>query len=285
MGNPIRPDQWEGRAEAPVNLEAYFERIGYSGPREASLETLNALAAAHVQSIPFENLDVLMGRRIALDFPSIEKKLIHDRRGGYCFEQNRYFARVLEALGFAVTLISSRVRWQKPREVIPPRTHILPRVEIAGDSWLVDCGIGNLSLTGAIRLELDTEQATPHEPRRIIREGSTYFHQVRLGSAWHDVCDFTLEEMAPIDCEVANWFTSAHPDSKFRTHLFAARSAPEGGRLTLNDNEFSRRDASGRAEKRLLASREEVLGVLAEHFGLRLGPGDRPILPDAAWFA
>lgn len=161
-------------------------------------------------------------------------------------------------MGFSVTLLSSRVRWQRLRDYIPSRTHVFLRVEIGGDSWLADCGIGNLSLTGAIRLELDTEQATPHEPRRIVRNGDTYLHQVRFGADWHDVNDFTLEEMAPVDCEVANWFTSSHSDSKFRTRLFAARSAPESGRLTLNDNKFSLRDATGRAEKRLPTSRAEL---------------------------
>jgi N-hydroxyarylamine O-acetyltransferase len=276
---------WGSVREPIVDLQAYFRRIGYTGSGEASLETLNALAAAHVQAIPFENVDVLLGRGIALDLLAIERKLIHNRRGGYCFEQNRYFAAVLKAMGFSVRLLSSRVRWQRPREFIPRRTHVFVRVEVGGDSWLADCGIGNLSLTGAIRLELDTEQATPHEPRRIVRDGDTYFHQVRFGADWHDVNDFTLEEMPAVDCEVANWFTSTHPDSKFRTHLFAARSAPHGGRLTLNDNEFSVRDAAGRAEKRLLASRAELFHVLAEHFGIHLDSGDDLTLPGAPWLA
>ena len=269
---------------APViDLEAYFERIGYEGPREPTLAVLNGIVAGHVQSIPFENLDVLLGRGIALDAESLQRKLIHVRRGGYCFEQNGLLLLVLEALGFEVTPISARVRWQRPRDFIPPRTHLFTRLEIDGVSWLADVGVGGVSPTSAIRLELDTEQATPHEPRRIVKEGGLYFHQVRLGSEWFDVCEFTLEEMPPIDRELANWFTSAHPQSHLKNRLLAARSAPNGRRLTLLDNEFTIRDADVHANKRTIHSPQELLDVLAEHFGLRFDAATRFGPPGSPW--
>jgi N-hydroxyarylamine O-acetyltransferase len=222
------------KAPSPINLDAYFQRIGYRGPREPSLATLNGLVHAHVQSIPFENLDVLMGRPIALDPASLERKLIHGRRGGYCFEQNGLLLLVLEALGFTIAPLSARVRWQRPRGFIPPRTHLLVRLEIDGVSWLADVGNGSMSPSAALRLELDTEQPTPHEPRRLIKEGALYLHQVRLGNEWHDVSEFTLEEMPPIDRELANWYTSTHPQSMFRNGLLVARAGPAGRRVTKN---------------------------------------------------
>jgi N-hydroxyarylamine O-acetyltransferase len=266
-----------------LDLDAYFARTGYSGAREPTLATLNALVAAHVQSIPFENLDVLLGRRISLEPAALFQKLVHDRRGGYCFEQNGLLLLVLEALGFRVAPLSARVRWQRPRDFTPPRTHLFARVELDGESWLADVGVGGLSLTSAIRLDADGEQPTPHEPRRIVREGARLFHQVRLGDEWNDVCEFTLEEMPPIDRELANWFTSAHPDSHFKNRLVAARAAPGGVRLSLLNREFTVRQPDGRAEKRELTTPDELFSVLRETFGLHFPAHTRFGPPGSPW--
>lgn len=265
------------------DLDAYFARIGYAGPRTPTLATLHALAAAHVQTIPFENLDVLLGRAINLDPTAIAEKLIRQNRGGYCFEQNALLLHVLTALGFAAQPISARVRWQQPRDFTPPRTHLFLRVEIDGESWLADVGIGSRSLTSAIRLNTDAEQATPHEPRRIVREGARLFHQVWFNGAWCDLCEFTLEEMPPVDRELANWFTSAHPQSHFRNRLVVARAAPAGARLAILNNEFTYRYADGCAETRVLTSADELLTVLAEKFGLHFPPGTRFGSPGVPW--
>jgi N-hydroxyarylamine O-acetyltransferase len=265
------------------DLDAYFARIGYQGSREPTLDTLHRLSLAHASTIPFENLDVLLGRPIDLDPAAVERKLVHQRRGGYCFEQNGYFLHVLTALGYRATAISARVRWQRPRDFTPPRTHVFLRVELDGGSWLADVGIGGLSLTSAIPLdESGRELATPHEPRRIVREGARLFHQVRLGQEWHDVAEFTLEEMPLIDRELGNWYTSAHAASQFKARLTVAR-ATEQGRLTLLNREFTRRDRSGQADTRPIADADELLNILAEHFGLHFPPGTRFGAPGAPW--
>ena len=276
-------------SKAIVDLQAYFERIGYSGPRDASLGALHGILAAHVRSIPFENLDVLLGRPISLAPERIAQKLIDERRGGYCFEQNTLLLHVLESLGFQVTPLSARVRVQQPRDrsapggAQPPRTHMFLRVQVAGESWLADAGVGGLSLTAALRLELDTTQTTPHEPRRIVREGAwsgfaerapdaRLFHQAYFAGAWHDVYDFTLEEMPEIDRVLGNWYTSAHPESHFKNRLIVARASAQG-RVILANRELGFRQHDGHSEKRELASREELLSALAEHFDLRFPEG------------
>ena len=258
-----------------INLDAYFERIGYHGPREPTLGVLNAISLAHTSTIPFENLDVLLERPIALDPASLFDKLVRQRRGGYCFEQNGLLLLVLEALGFKVVPISARVRWQRPRDFTPPRTHLFVRVEIDGESWLADVGIGGLSLTSAIRLNTAEPQATPHDTRRIVREGGLLYHQVRFGQDWADINEFTLEEMPPIDRELANWYTSAHPESHFRNRLVAALAAPEGRRHTLLNNELTIRNGDGSSEVRVIASAGELLEVLDEYFGLKMPAGTR----------
>jgi N-hydroxyarylamine O-acetyltransferase len=255
------------------DLERYLARIDHTGPCATTLECLNALIAAHTRSIPFENLDVILGRPVSVEPADIERKLVGERRGGYCFEQNGLFLDVLRALGFVAAPISARVRIQRSRQETPARTHMFLRVELDGRSWLVDVGVGGLSLTSALRLEIGVEQPTPHEPRRLLREGGVLFHQARLKGEWSDVCEFTLEEMPFIDRVVANWYTSAHPRSHFRQHLMAARAAPGGERVTLLDRELTHRDADGNAHTRPLRSSDEVVAALEQEFGITLPAG------------
>lgn len=266
-----------------LDIDEYCARLGYAGPRTPTLSTLHAITAAHTRSIPFENLDVLLGRGINLDPSAIFAKLVVQRRGGYCFEQNGLLLLVLEALGFRVAPISARVRWQRPRDFTPPRTHVFLRVELDGASWLTDVGVGGMSLTAALRLEPDVEQATPHEPRRLMREDNRWFHQVRLGDAWHDVCEFTLEEMPLVDRELGNWYTSAHPQSHFKNRLWVARAGHDGERRTLLNREFSLRSRTGEATVRTIASPAELLEVLAADFGLVLPPGTVLTCPGLDW--
>ncbi len=257
-----------------VDLDAYFRRIGYFGGQTPSLATLNALCDAHVRSIPFENLDVLLGRGISLREDAVDRKLIVERRGGYCFEQNTLLLRVLTELGFRVSPLSARVRIQRPRDFTPPRTHVFLRVELDEESWLVDVGVGGLSLSAAIRLVADVEQETPHESRRLLREAGRWFHQAKLGYEWADVYEFTLEEMPAIDREVSNWFTSTHPQSHFKDRLMVARARSDGGRVTLLNPELTLRSREG-ASSRIVASPDELLAVLASEFELQFPAGTR----------
>jgi N-hydroxyarylamine O-acetyltransferase len=180
---------------------------------------------------------------------------------------------VLTALGFTARPLSARVRWQRPRDFTPARTHLLVRVELE-EAWLADVGVGAMSPTSALRLAEHGEQATPHEPRRLLREGDVNYHQVRFGEAWHDVAELTLEEMPLIDRVVANWYTSTHPHSHFKNRLLVARATP-GGRVTLLNDQLSIRGADGVATKLRVESHDQLLGILDEHFGLALPAGTR----------
>ncbi|MBL4637331.1 MAG: arylamine N-acetyltransferase [Kofleriaceae bacterium] len=262
-----------------LDLDAYFRRIQSVGTaRVPTLNTLNQIVAAHVQAIPFENLDILLGRPISLEIEDLETKLVHNNRGGYCFEQNTLLLHVLRAIGFDVTPISGRVRIGREREDSAPRTHLFLRVEINGETWLADVGVGALSPTSAIRLCLDTPQKTPHEPRRIVAQGdwngfdlrapdAVLFHQAKLGEHWSDVCEFTLEPMPTIDRIGANWYTSTHHDSHFRNRLVVAK-AEGSGRISLLNSELKTRDASGQSQTQTLESKSELLRVLRQRFQL-----------------
>jgi len=155
--------------------------------------------------------------------------------------------------------------------------HMFLRVELDGHPRIADVGVGGLSPTASFRLDTDEEQPTPHEPRRVIREGGRFFHQAKLFKdgigEWVDVCEFTGEEMPPIDREVANWFTSAHPQSHFRNRLLAARALDDGGRATLLNDELTLRTRAGVSTTKVEG--EALLHALERHFSLRFPEGTR----------
>lgn len=275
------------------DLDRYFERIQRPRPPRPDLEQLNAIVAAHVCTIPFENLDVLLGRPIDLSPAAVEHKLLVERRGGYCFEQNTLLMHVLRALGFSVTPIGARVRVQRSRSETPARTHVFLRVELADGSWLVDVGVGGLSPACALRLATDVSQPTPHEPRRIVSQGewrglglrapdAALFHQAYFDEAWRDVCEFTLEEMPEIDRQLANWYTSAHPSSHFKDKLMVALATPTGRKNLLN-RRFTRREADGTSQTRVLGSPAELLELLRCEYGISLPAGAELRCPWLDW--
>ena len=252
-----------------MDLEAYFTRIGFNGARAPTLATLRALHLAHAQSIAFENLNPLLGWRVALDLASLEEKLVRSRRGGYCYEQNALLAAALRELGFSVTGLAARVLWNVAEDAIRMRSHMLLKVDIDGEPHIADVGFGGLSLTGPLRLAIDVEQATPHERFRILAVGSDFKLQGFVAGAWKSLYRFDLQPQHEPDYELSNYFMSTHPTSHFRSVLVAARPVP-GGRFALANNQLTEHRLDGPSERRMLGSVKEVRQVLETVFGLSL---------------
>jgi N-hydroxyarylamine O-acetyltransferase len=259
--------------ENQVDLDAYFQRIDYAGERTPTLETLSAIHAQHARAIAFENLTPLLGQPVRLDIASLQQKLIQHGRGGYCFEQNLLLREVLLALGFHVTGLAARVRWNVPDGVVTARGHMLLRIDIDGQPYIADVGFGGLTLTGPLALIPNTEQATPHEPFRLISAGDAYIMQAHIGQNWKALYSFDLQEQHLPDYEVTNWYLSNHPNSHFVTGLMAAR--PDvGRRYALRNNQLSIHELNGRTERRALSTVAEIRAALEDLF--RIG------LPEAA---
>ncbi|MBX3750612.1 MAG: arylamine N-acetyltransferase [Opitutaceae bacterium] len=269
-------------SEFTPDLDAYCERIGYRGPRTPDLATLRALHLHHVSAVPFENLDVLLGRRVSLDPAVIADKIILRRRGGYCFEQNTLFRVVLTALGFHVTPLLARVRWQVPADVGTPLTHTVLRVDLDGRGWLVDVGFGAVGATAPLALDATEPQATSHDTRRLVPQADGLVHQVRHGDAWGDVYRFSLVPPPPVDFEVGNWFSCTHPRAHFTNNLVVTR-VRGAERLIILNREFAVRHADGSATRRDIATPHDLRALLIEHFGLHLSSDARLAIPAAPW--
>lgn len=264
------------------DLDAFKARIRYAGPLEPTLEVLKYLQMHHVCSIPFENLSILLHQPVELDNASLENKLVHQKRGGYCFEQNGLMVGILTQIGFDVTPLSGRVRLDRPRDFLPPRTHLTLRVRIDDQDWIYDAGVGSFSLTAPIRFELGIEQPTPHETRRITKENGIFFHQAQVDGEWKDVYEFTGEEMPLIDREVSSWWTSTNPNARFAQNLMASLALPNGERKAILNDRFSRRRGTVILETFQIEDADHLLEVLNDEFGLdfptgtRFGEGEKP---------
>lgn len=268
-------------APISVDLDAYLVRIGHAGPTAPTLETLRALVAAHIAAIPFEALDVLAGKIVALDPQAVDAKLIHARRGGYCYEQNGLLRRVLLALGFQVEGRLARVRWQMPPGAPPtPRSHMMLRVTIDGVPWLADVGFGSLVPDAPLRMADEAPQRTRHDLFRLVPSDGNLRLEADVEGAWLPVYEIDPAPQLDIDYEVANWFTATNPGSHFRYRLIVTRTTGEG-RFVLAGNRLTIRRPGKPMERRFLDA-GEIERALAETFALPFDPAWRPLLERAA---
>lgn len=259
-----------GGADGPaIDLDAYLARIGYAGGRRPGAATLRAVHRAHATHIPFENLDVRLGRPVRLDPEGLQAKLVRSRRGGYCFEQNALLAAALEQLGFAVTRLAARVRFGA-REV-RPRTHMALLVEAGGSTWLADVGFGGQGPILPVPFRAGTTRQFGW-PYRLAREGASWVLHATLAGAWLEFYAFTLEPQLPVDYEPANHYVATHPDSPFRHTIMAHLATPEA-RYVLRDRDLAVCRPGGRETRRRLATDAELYAALAGEFGLDPPPG------------
>ena len=238
----------------------YFSRIGVPRSVRTDLTSLQHIHTAHVGSIPFENLDILLGCPIRLEIESLRAKLIDQRRGGYCFEQNTLFLAVLRELGFDARAVEARVR--AGAVAIRPRTHMAIIVSLAGRDWLVDVGFGGegpiepVPMTGLAVAQGGLEY-------RVTTNGATRILQMRAAADWTDQYAFVPGEVHPVDFEMANWFTSTYPQSPFVRTLTAQR-ATRDARYVLRYPHYSEiRGGSASARE---ISRAELMPMLREVF-------------------
>jgi N-hydroxyarylamine O-acetyltransferase len=259
-----------------LDLQAYLARIGYIGDLQPNYGTLEGLHLAHATHIPFENLDIFLKRPIRLDQETLIAKLVHGGRGGYCFEQNLLFLAALQELGFFVRPLAARVRYRTER--VLPRTHMLLLVRVDGARWIADVGFGGEGLL--LPLPFDTRRTVRQFlwTYRIIVEAELWVLQSLQNGVWVDLYAFSLEAQLLPDYEMANYYTSTHPDSRFVRTLTVQLPTPEE-RTTLINRELIT-DRGNAITSRIISDDEALLVILAERFGLRFPPGTRFHSPD-----
>ncbi len=249
-----------------IDRSAYLARIGYEGPVDPSIGTLRALHRAHVLSVPFENVDIHLGRSISLEPTDLFQKIVSSKRGGYCFELNGLFALLLEDLGFAVTRLAARVLYGT--EGVRPRSHQLLLVHVGGERWLADVGFGGNGLLEPLSLAGGSEETQGADRFRLSAEQGTYLLHCEIGQAWTSLYSFALDPWLPVDFTFANYYHSHSPESLFVQRRICTMPTPEG-RKTLIDNLFKVRGRDGTQELHV-TSESQWEQLLQQHFGLSI---------------
>jgi N-hydroxyarylamine O-acetyltransferase len=248
-----------------LDVSSYLARIGYSGAAEATAESLRTLHRAHMMSVPFENLDISLGRRIEIDEDTILKKVVERHRGGFCYELNGAFAALLRALGFQVTLLSARVA-RADGGLSPEFDHLTLRVDLE-QPWLADVGFGE-SFLEPLRLSAGTEQSDPAGVFRLIEESDRLHLQKSESDGWRAQYSFSLQPHLLEDFAGMCRYHQTSPQSSFAQKRICSRATPDG-RITLSEMKLIR-TSQGQREETNLTSREEWIVTLEEQFGISL---------------
>jgi N-hydroxyarylamine O-acetyltransferase len=250
-------------------LDRYLARIGFGGTVRPDRATLAAIHGAHVNAIPFEGLDPFLGRPVRLDLDALQTKLVDSRRGGYCFEHNLLLKAALEAIGFAVTGLTGRVRWMaQPESPLGPRTHMLLKVDLPEGPLLADAGFGVCLLDAPLRLATGIEQRTDMGVYRLTESDGRFTLSARRGAGWRDKYVFDLYPQEHADYEAGSWFAATSPDAPFSTILIAERLNGDR-RHKLANRRYIVETRDGVVEsERMLDSAAALGAVLDTAFGI-----------------
>jgi N-hydroxyarylamine O-acetyltransferase len=247
----------------PAELTAYLERIGHTGPLNPDLATLTALHKAHVLAIPFENLDMQLGRPPGLDPQAAFDKLVTARRGGWCYEQNGLFGRALVSLGFDVTRLASAVL-RAERGDFFMGSHLCLKVCVDGQDYLADVGFGSSQLEPIALVEHAWEQA-PLAGRLFQTEAGYWQFAIEQGPT---ILSYDFHA-APADetqfARLCEW-QGRDPDSIFVQNLVVQKRRLDA-HVMLRGKVFTR-TAQADAAQRELSSAAELVALLRDEFDL-----------------
>jgi len=253
----------------PEMQKEYLNRINYKGGIDTSLQALKSMHLQHVTTVPFENLSIHQGEEIHLDFEAVFNKIVLNNRGGYCFETNALFAKLLEAIGFELSFHGARVWYgYSPEEGFRPRTHQVMETKIDGRPYLIDVAFGNGIL---MPLALDIERSQVQYGREFrVRKDAVLGNCIEYFTKddWLLLYSYTPEVCYPVDYQLANFYSSCHPDSMFIQKMVCTMPSIEG-RITLVDNQVTD-TRPGKVAKRTIESSEELLNLLSVEFNIEL---------------
>ena len=251
-----------------METDAYLQRIKYGGDVQPTEATLRALHRAHLFTVPFENLDISLGREIICDEARILRKIVDEHRGGFCYELNGAFAGLLRALGFRVTLLSARVTSEEGTRG-PEFDHLVLRVDLE-EPWLADVGFGECFIE-PLRLDSRAEQSQEGRVYRLARlpsEDGISVVEAMVEGKWKRQYTFSLRPRELSEFAGMCHYHQTSPQSHFTRQQICSLATPEG-RITLSGKRLIEQQAGVRRE-RFLAGDEEWRAILRELFGVVL---------------
>ncbi len=251
-----------------MNTDLYLNRINFEGVAKTDFATLKQLQFKHFLFVPYENIDITAKKPLKLDSESLFKKIVTDRRGGYCFELNGAFGALLRALGFTVT--DCMARFLKGEKEIPMRRHRVLKVLCDDGLFLCDVGVGMISPYYPVKLELNSVQQIGDEQYKITKDEflGTVLHQCYKG-VWDRFFAFTDEPQLDIDYIMPSYYCENHSQSIFNKDDMLAILSPFGGKNTVAGANFTYWDEYGK-HKTTIENENMRKTVFLEHFGIDL---------------
>jgi N-hydroxyarylamine O-acetyltransferase len=245
-------------------LANYLQRIGYQGQPTADMDSVTRMMLLQLRTVPFENLDVQAGKVVSLVPEHIIEKIIHQQRGGYCYEINGLFSMALTALGVSYRWVAARPMFYPARR---PKTHMAIVMELEGRQWLIDLGFGSYGITAPLALDtLDVPVQQGHDSFQLSRlANGDYLLQAKVDDVWANQYSFDLIAQEWIDFEPVNYLNSTHPDAVFVKSLLVINHNASG-RTILFGNSL-KTIANGQSNKRSLEA-HEIDSILKNTFGL-----------------
>jgi N-hydroxyarylamine O-acetyltransferase len=247
------------------DLNAYLNRIGYTGSREPTLETLTAIHRAHLMTIPYENLNLHIRRSLPLDQAQAFEKIVTQGCGGWCYEMNGLMAWALTEMGYDVTLLASGVM-EQPVGDGSEGEHLVLMVKIDGRPYLVDVGFGNGIL-----------EPIPMEPGsytqgflnyQLSRDGDVWFfrnHQYGGAGFVFTLTPRTMPHFTDM-CQ----FLQTDPTGRFVVKTICFRFTEHGYDMLIGAVLTSITEAG--VSERVIDNQADYEQVLSDKFGLRLPP-------------
>jgi N-hydroxyarylamine O-acetyltransferase len=247
-----------------MDLTAYLRRIDYRGKLEPTLEVLTELHRAHLFSVPFENLDIILRRPIVLSLPALYEKVVLRQRGGFCYELNALFCWLLKEIGFEVQMLSGRVF--SGEKFGAEFDHMLLKVSF-DDDVVADVGFGD-SFVDPLILSAEEQSQTNGAYRFFKEDDDWVLSRKTSGAEWQAQYCFTLQPRLLNDYETMCSYHQTSPESSFTRESVCSLVTPDG-RITLSGNRLLTTN-DGYVEEQRVRSTSEYRTLLAEHFRLEL---------------
>jgi len=246
-------------------VDAYLQALGLQ-KSILNLAFLNDISRRHAAQFAFSSVGPMLGDQLPLDFKSLYQRIVTNRRGGYCFEQNGLMYELLKELGYSVHLYLGRVIYNQ--DIHPGLTHRITLVEIDGSRYIVDVGFGPLGPAQAVSMS-GKESTQGFRVFRVAQHQPGEFHmQTFKDGEFYSLYKFELARYGQADCEVGHFYSHKHPQASFVNHLVVSRIL-ENEIRSLRDREFSIISKSGE-QKKLIDNAVELKTILDTQFNIEL---------------